>query len=286
MLESGVTSLQTNLRTSLLAALSTSESDTALLQQQASLVSSISSLNSGCPKSGDFNLSCCCGSVQIQIIVGIAVYSIVIFFLWDFQILLPLKLIVVAIHEFSHALAAWMTCGSVESIEVHGNEGGVTKTRGGSRFFILSAGYLGSAFWGMIMIIAAADYYGVQVVSGLLGIALLISLFFARNAVLVALNVFFLLLLAGFWACTILTPFNGLRWLILLIGTMSSLFSIYDVYSDLLARRVNESDATMLANHTHTSSRCWGAIWAVISICFFGLGVYLSLVVGSSANAK
>ena len=239
-----------------------------------------------CPHANDWSLGCCCGSVQIQLIAAVCIYSVVIFFLWDFKILLPLKLVVVALHEFGHASAAWLTCGSVESIEVHGNEGGVTKTRGGSRFFILSAGYLGSAFWGMILVIASSDYYGVQVVAGLLGIALLISLFLARNGTLIALTIFFLLLLAGFWACTILTTFNGLRFLVLLIGVMSGFFSIYDCYSDLLARRVNESDATMLANYTHTSSRCWGFIWAVLSIAFMGLGIYLSLVVASNPDAK
>jgi len=260
---------------------------------RASLISAVTSMQTStaeqppsCPHANDWTLSCCCSSVQIQLIVATAVYSVIIFFLWDFQVLLPLKLVVVAIHEFSHALAAWLTCGSVESIQVHGNEGGVTKTRGGSRFFILSAGYLGSAFWGMILVIASSDYYGVQVAAGLLGIALFISLFFARNFVLIALNLFFLGIIAGFWACTILTSFNGLRYVILLIGVMSGLFSIYDVYSDLLARRVNESDATMLANYTHTSSRCWGFIWAILSIGFMGIGIYLSLVVGGNPNAK
>jgi len=54
---------------------------------------------------------------------------------------------VVFLHELSHALATWVTCGKVISMEVHGNEGGLTKTVGGSRFIILSSGYLGSFLW-------------------------------------------------------------------------------------------------------------------------------------------
>jgi len=265
-----------SLRASVFVALDNVQSATSLEQAVAAT----------CPYANDWSLNCCCGSVQLQLIVTTAIYSVAIFFLWDFKILLPLKLIVVALHEFSHASAAWLTCGSVESIEVHGDEGGVTKTRGGNRFFILSAGYLGSAFYGMIFVIASSDYYGVQVVAGLLAIALIISTILARNKTLVALTIFFLLLIAGFWACTILTAFNGLRFVILLIGVMSGFFSIYDVYSDLLARRVNESDATMLANYTHTSSRCWGFLWAVISIAFMGIGIYLSLVVAGNPSAK
>jgi len=268
-----------------------------LLENEASLRSTVvtalnvaQSVSAGpqelCPHANDWSLGCCCGSVQLQIIVATAIYSVAIFFLWNFQVIRPLKLVVVALHEFSHASAAWLTCGSVESMEVHGNEGGLTKTRGGNRFIILSAGYLGSAFWGMVCVIAAGDFYGVQVAAFFLSLALLISLFFARSMVLVATTVFFLLLIAGFWACTILTTFNGLRFVILLIGVMSGFFSIYDCYDDLLARRVNESDATMLANHTHTSSRCWGFIWAVLSICFMALGIYLSLVVASNPDGK
>ena len=41
----------------------------------------------------------------------------------------PMKLIAVFVHEMSHATACWLTCGKVEGIEVHLNEGGVTKYR-------------------------------------------------------------------------------------------------------------------------------------------------------------
>ena len=247
---------------------------------QLSAVTNLEMAAEACPHANDWTLHCCCNSVQIQVIVATCVYSILIFIFWNWKFILPLKLVVVALHEWGHATAAWLTCGSVESIEVHQNEGGVTKTRGGNRFIILSAGYLGSAVWGMILVIASADFIGVQVMSGILAISLLVMLFFARSTTLGLLTVFFLLLIAGFWACTVLTDFNGLRFLVLLIGVMSGFFSIYDCYDDLLARRVNESDATMLANHTHTSSRCWGLIWALLSIGFMSVGLYLSLIVG------
>jgi hypothetical protein len=131
------------------------------------------------------------------------------------------------------------------------------------------------------MVVSTGDKIGVQIMAGFLGLSLLLCLTLARNCTLVALTIFFLLLLAGFWACTLLTSFNGLQYFILLVGTMSGLFAIYDIWDDLLARRVNESDATMLAKHTHTSSRCWGGIWAAISICMFLTGVYLCLVLQS-----
>ncbi|BBG99532.1 hypothetical protein Prudu_009251 [Prunus dulcis] len=45
-------------------------------------------------------------------------------------ILTPFKLITVFLHEASHAIACILTCGKVEGIQVHANEGGVTQTRG------------------------------------------------------------------------------------------------------------------------------------------------------------
>ena len=49
--------------------------------------------------------------------------------------------------QMCHATACWMTCGKVEGLEVHTDEGGVCKFRGGQRWLITPAGYLGGAFW-------------------------------------------------------------------------------------------------------------------------------------------
>jgi hypothetical protein len=44
--------------------------------------------------------------------------------------------------EMGHATACWMTGGKVQGIEVHGDEGGVTKYEGGWRWFIIPAGLI------------------------------------------------------------------------------------------------------------------------------------------------
>jgi hypothetical protein len=61
---------------------------------------------------------------------------------------------------------------------------------------------------------------------------------------------------------------------------------VYDVWDDLISRRVNGSDAVVFAEMTHTSARCWGVIWGIISVCFMGLGIYLALVVASIPDLK
>jgi len=100
----------------------------------------------------DWTLSHCWNNTQTITCALCGVYSVVIFLLWRTVVITPFKLVVVALHEFGHASATWLTCGSVEAMEVHADEGGVTKSRGGNRFIILSSGYLGSALWGMAMV--------------------------------------------------------------------------------------------------------------------------------------
>ncbi|CAH1451904.1 unnamed protein product [Lactuca virosa] len=69
-------------------------------------------------------------------------------------------------------------------MEVHANEGGVTQTRGGVYWSILPAGYLGSSFWGMLLILASTGLLTSRIAAGCLGVALLIVLFVAKNDLL------------------------------------------------------------------------------------------------------
>ena len=58
-------------------------------------------------------------------------------------------------HEISHGLAALLSGGSVESIKLRTDGSGVCFTRGGSRFFILFAGYTGAVLWGLLIYLSA-----------------------------------------------------------------------------------------------------------------------------------
>lgn len=66
--------------------------------------------------------------------------------------MIPLKILVVFLHELSHAMTAVFTGGDIISISVSPAEGGEAWTRGGSRFLTLSAGYLGSLLIGLALL--------------------------------------------------------------------------------------------------------------------------------------
>jgi hypothetical protein len=122
------------------------------------------------------------------IIVTIGVTLILVTILWRTFILAPLKLVVVFLHELSHALAACITCGKVQSIEIDSNEGGATQTQGGLMCCILPAGYIGSSFWGAFFILMAAAAHAshnitIRIVAGLMIILCLYVLIFkAKNS--------------------------------------------------------------------------------------------------------
>ncbi|ETI40575.1 hypothetical protein F441_13982 [Phytophthora nicotianae CJ01A1] len=231
----------------------------------------------------DWSLECC-NDKQFLSIFLIICYAVAIFKLWRVSILHPFKILTVFLHELGHATAAWLTCGSVKGMEVHPDEGGVTKTVGGLQWVILPAGYLGSAVWGMALTIASADKTASEVAAGILIFFLLVFIFYAHNGYLRILNFCFILLLAGLLALNIWTTFDALQYVTLFVGVMSCLFSVYDIWDDLISRRVNESDASVFAKMTHTSSRCWGVIWGLIALVSLVAAVYFNLLVAEDSG--
>ncbi|CAN0852236.1 hypothetical protein LINGRAHAP2_LOCUS36208 [Linum grandiflorum] len=208
----------------------------------------------------------------------------------DGVLLTPFKLITVFMHEASHAIACILTCGkvrdsfpllTVEGIQVHANEGGVTQTRGGIYWLILPAGYIGSSFWGMLLILASTNLLTARIAAGCLGLALLVVLFIAKNWTLRGLCIGFIVFLAVIWVLQEYTKVKILRYVILFIGVMNSLFSVYDIYDDLISRRVHSSDAEKFAElcPCPCTGVGWGIIWGMISFIFLCASIYLGLVI-------
>ncbi|MES9831716.1 MAG: M50 family metallopeptidase [Candidatus Thiodiazotropha sp. DIVDIV] len=54
-------------------------------------------------------------------------------------------------HELSHGIAALVSGGSIDSIELNLDGSGVCTTLGGSNFLILFSGYAGSGLWGSLI---------------------------------------------------------------------------------------------------------------------------------------
>ena len=145
-------------------------------------------------------------------------------------------------------------------------------------YVILPAGYLGSAYFGMLFVLSSPNEVASFIMTALLAIALLtIAICYADNWTLRGLCFLYLALLALAVVVQVLTKFEMMQVFLLFTGVMNGFFAIYDIWDDLIRRSEHDSDATLFAEYTHTSSTCWGVIWFFISLLFMALGVWAAL---------
>ena len=161
----------------------------------------------------------------------IVAYVVIIALLWNLPYvrwsLWPFKMLVIAFHEFSHAATACCTGGRVESISLDPKEGGVTHMRGGISAITLPAGYLGSSLIGALLIFCGFDIVASKVASIALGVCFLLTLWWARKDWLTIVTV--LLSVALLVACWFIKHAEPLRFVVLFIGVMSALYSVWDI---------------------------------------------------------
>lgn len=89
-----------------------------------------------------------------ELLITVGVVAVACFLLWTTPVLLPLRLLVTLVHEAGHATVAMLFGGSVQSLTINANEGGLTRfslPAGRSTFKLVaigSAGYVGTAIVG------------------------------------------------------------------------------------------------------------------------------------------
>lgn len=210
------------------------------------------------------------------------VITALVFGLWQTPVMVPLKIFVVFLHEFSHAATAVLTGGSVASLSISPNQGGAVWAAGGSRFLTLTSGYLGSLLIGMVLLIIALRTKADRLVMGFCGATmLLVAALYIRD-----------LFALGFTVGTGLGMLAMARFLhrdindlaLRVIGLTSMIYVPYDIFSDTIARSALRSDARMLAEEFGGTTMIWGGIWLAISaVCIFwcvrkGLGPSSNIV--------
>jgi hypothetical protein len=193
--------------------------------------------------------------------LGLALLFVVFF---DSPATYPFRLFVVFLHEIGHAVAAVATGGSVVSIGLSANEGGVCLTRGGVPFVVLNAGYLGSLLFGALFLLLGARPRRAQAVLGSIGaFTALAALLYVRT-----LFGFAYTLTAGFVLILVALKLRPevSEWLLAALGAMSMLYAVADVFSDAILRHSGASDAAALARLTHVPALVWGILWVLVSV--------------------
>jgi hypothetical protein len=139
--------------------------------------------------------------------------------------------------------------GTVERIVLNMNQGGATYIRGGNAFIILSAGYLGSLLWGLLLIEVAGRAREARA----LGARRARRVRAARRRAVRAQPVRLRLHGRVRWRSS--SRAQAARraaslHVLLVLGLTSALYALLDIRSDILSRPHVQSDAAMLADLT------------------------------------
>jgi hypothetical protein len=136
-----------------------------------------------------------------------------------------MQMLVIAFHEFGHAITACCTGGKVVSIELDPHEGGVTHMKGGKSFITLPAGYLGSSIIGALLVFCGFDIVASKVASFVLAGCFLLTLWWARRDWLTIITI--LLAVGLLVACWFINHAEALRFVVVSLPGTSSLRSCY-----------------------------------------------------------
>ena len=187
-----------------------------------------------------------------------------VFLLWNTPVMIPLKILTVFFHELAHGLAALLTGGSIESISISPQQGGLTTTRGGSLFLITTAGYLGSLLFGVaIFLLALKGRADKAVMAALGGMLILVAVFYMRTVFSLGFTILSgvaMILTAKYLSTTVND--TALR----VIGLTSMIYVPFDILSDTILRSSQRSDAYNMAQQFGGATVIWGGLWLIISL--------------------
>ena len=203
---------------------------------------------------------------ELSLISGIVLLS---FFFWNSFFIYPIKLFVVLTHEISHGLMAIISGGKLDSIFIGDNLSGETRTIGGNKFLIASAGYFGSLIFGAFFFISGYKEKFMRIFSVTLSV---IFILFAANYLkgnFGKMTAFFFAVFFGIIPFYIPLIFNS--YLYKILGLISMIYVLIDIKEDLFSTTYRPSDAEFIAQITDISAIIWGIIWMTISalVMFF-----------------
>ncbi len=192
-------------------------------------------------------------------------------------ILLPLQYYNTHVHELAHALATVLTGGAVEYVSVFANGGGVTLSAGGFGPLIASAGYVGSAIVGGMLLLGSRDKRGAQTMLYAAAAFLAFSmLFFVRGDFVGVLSG--LLWIAGLALAALKLNEDHVVFVAKFLGVQQCLTSLQSIFILLqLTAMTNEhNDAQLMAQETMIPAIVWSVLWGLMAIGVIAWGLKVS----------
>ena len=184
---------------------------------------------------------------------------------WLNWLVYPFRLFGTFVHELSHGLAAIVTGGEFQRFSVQPDLSGLAWSAGGIRVIVSSAGYIGSAIFGGVLIALHARGLSARTLLLVMGAAFaLLCLLFVRNLFGIASG---FVLAAGMLYAGV--KFNepwrdGLFKVLALTLVLDGYNSLFGVFQ--LARTGNvQTDAHAMAQLTWLPATVWAVLWMLAS---------------------
>lgn len=182
-------------------------------------------------------------------------------------VLRPIQYLNTHIHELCHALAASATGGQAEKILVHANGSGETPVLGGLMPIVASAGYVGAAAIGALLIAAGRDEKRARALLCTLAVLLGVSLLVWVRGDVVGL------LWGLFWAVALGACAAFLRgrvavFTVQFVGVQQCLNALLALSALLEISYATDvqSDATNMQSATGVPAMVWAIVWAAVGI--------------------
>jgi N-acetylneuraminic acid mutarotase len=211
-------------------------------------------------------------TVRRQWLIRNGAIAVFLILFWNTVLVRPFRVLVVLLHEIFHALAAVITGGGVHAIEIVSHRTGLTSLYGGVPGVVFSAGYIGTAFFGSLLIGSSYHYPVKRSLYLCIGILILANtLVFVRTPLGWGYG-----LLAGFF---LITLFFKEFWFSPYIADFIGLLCIVDVFYDLSGFFITYSrnDAAILSSLSGLSYYLILAIWAIAVAALISSAIYITL---------
>lgn len=211
-------------------------------------------------------------ALVVALVLGVA--------FWDAKALLPLKLLVVMMHESGHAVATWIAGGTVTRLTLAADQSGACLSQLPvslwRQILVYSSGYLGSAVAGGALLMATFRYRLHRVI---LGAA---AAWLAVFAVLLGGDLFTVGFCLGMAGVLALAARFLSSWAVdlvnLVLAAFSALYAVVDLRDDLWRHPAGGmSDASLLAAITRVPAVVWGALWTLFALAILGLATWSAL---------
>ncbi|EGG13192.1 uncharacterized protein MELLADRAFT_86772 [Melampsora larici-populina 98AG31] len=212
---------------------------------------------------------------QTSTLFAIGVYFVFILVSWNLyiirQLIYPIKLLVVAWHEFGHVVACACSGARLDSVTIDPNEGGATRME--AQIYPaagLPAGYLSSFLFGGVMLFCGFDTLASKLSTLCLAVA-------QKNEIKSWGSVWVIGLMIGFW---FIDHAGILRYFVLFVGVMSSWYVLFDVMDDFVFRKMNPCCPVMFEERfPMVKAGIWALIWTILAAVNFVAWILLSLTV-------